>query len=219
MKKHRLQLFLCGYILISSYSANASELCLRSASAGKPGLIYLHGLDAPSMSPSEKTNREVLLYFHKKTSIGVFAPRAKKLCRGAELCWPHADKEERSREFTRVIKEATRCFGGKSARFFLGFSNGAYLAAKWHEDCLIAQNKLVIVSGGLGSKNPKWPLACSFANLEILIGKKDITLRKAQNYASKAENTLGELVNFSTHPLGHTLELKSLVSLIQKFSQ
>ena len=61
------------------------------------------------------------------------------------------------------------CSGTRRIGAVLGFSNGAYLSAKWHEDCLLSQSIVTVVSGGLGSRQPNWSYACRHGPLLVLI--------------------------------------------------
>ncbi len=195
-------------------SAKTIEVdCLGSPDA-KGHLIYLHGLTAPDQDTQEEgENRKVLEQLAQDLSLRIALPRG-FLCPNGKLCWPGRDKNEILRTFDKLREKAQTCWKGQPSYGVLGFSNGGYFAFKLyklHQDPLLTQ---ILATGSAGTWDSKVDQVNPASRFSLMIGRKDITLKKASQLADTLRKAIPGF-RFETFPGGHRLDYKTSKLLLE----
>ncbi len=178
--------------------------CLGSPDA-KGHLIYLHGLTAADQDTQEEgENRKVLEQLAQNLSLRIALPRG-SLCPNGKLCWPARDKNEVLRTFEKLKEQAQKCWTGQSAYSVLGFSNGGYFAFKLykiHQDPKLIH---ILATGSAGTWDSKVDRVNPASRFSLMIGRKDITLKKASQLADILRRAISGF-RFETFSGGHRLD-------------
>lgn len=191
--------------------APATE-CLGPTEA-KGHLIYLHGLTPPGEDTAEEgENRKVLEQLARELSLRIAMPRG-SLCPTGKVCWPAADKNEVLKTFDDIRDKAKSCWSGNPRYDLLGFSNGGYFAFKLykvHQDPQLAR---ILATGSAGVWDPKSDQPHPSSRFFLMIGRQDITLKKASQLAGILRKALPGF-RFETFPGGHRLDYKTTRMLL-----
>ncbi|NRA66535.1 MAG: hypothetical protein HRU19_18750 [Pseudobacteriovorax sp.] len=205
---------LLAFTSVGSASLVAGELCLKPKDA-KAGLIYLHGLDDNIPGNQELRNRKTLKHISKTLGVAIYAHRSQITCkRYNKKCWLHSTPQQRTQAWNKILPKAKACFAETPVTLLLGFSNGAYLAAKLFEDCLVPSNVVTVFSGGMGSKAPPWNKpSCKRGKIIGMIGKGDQIKAKAERYIQNAKKA-GQDARLLLHKGGHEILAPPLSQII-----
>jgi predicted esterase len=192
--------------------APATE-CLGPTEA-KGHLIYLHGLTPPDEDTLEEgDNRKVLEQLARELSLRIAMPRG-TLCPTGKVCWPAADKSEVLKTFDELREKANSCWSGNPRYDLLGFSNGGYFAFKLykvHQDPQLAR---ILATGSAGTWDPKSDQPHPSSRFFLMIGRQDITRKKAGQLADILRKALPGF-RFETFPGGHRLDYKTTKMLLE----
>lgn len=191
----------------------ADGVCLGSPDA-KGHLIYLHGLTAPDQDTQEEgENRKVLEQLAQELSLRISMPRG-SLCPNGKLCWPARDKNELLRTFDKLKEKAHSCWTGNPSYSLLGFSNGGYFAFKLYKAHQDPQLTHILATGSAGTWDSKLDRANPASRFSLMIGRKDITLKKASQLADILRKVVPGF-RFETFPGGHRLDYKTSKLLLE----
>jgi predicted esterase YcpF (UPF0227 family) len=187
--------------------------CLGPTEA-KGHLIYLHGLTPPEKETQEEVgNRKVLEQLAQELSLRIAMPRA-SLCPTGKLCWAAREKNEVLKTFDVLREKARSCWKGQPAYSLLGFSNGGYFALKLYKVHQDPQLTHILATGSAGTWDPKIDHAHPHTRFSLMIGRQDITLKKATQLADILRKTLPAF-RFETFPGGHRLDHKTTKMLLE----
>jgi pimeloyl-ACP methyl ester carboxylesterase len=180
----------------------------------KGHLIYLHGLTPPGEATAEEgENRKALEQLARELSLRIAMPRG-SLCPTGKVCWPAADKNEVLKTFDDLREKAKSCWSGNPRYDLLGFSNGGYFAFKLykvHQDPQLAR---ILATGSAGIWDPKSDQPHPSSRFFLMIGRQDITLKKASQLAGILRKALPGF-RFETFPGGHRLDYKATKMLLE----
>jgi predicted esterase YcpF (UPF0227 family) len=187
--------------------------CLGPAQA-KGHLIYLHGLTPPDQETQEEIeNRKVLEQLARELSLRIAMPRA-SLCPNGKLCWAARDKNEVLKTFDELRDKARACWKGQASYSLLGFSNGGYFALKLYKVHQDPQLTHILATGSAGGWDPKIDRPHPHSRFSLMIGRQDITLKKATQLAEILRKALPAF-RFETFPGGHRLDHKTSKILLE----
>lgn len=191
--------------------------CIGRAGAAHH-LVYLHGMDAPTVSTQEQANRAALTRIAQRLDVRIAMPRATTPCptQPALRCWGWTfDDAERARTKQAITDAAATCFGAGDYGV-IGFSNGGAAIGKAVERCEagFAQWSVQVASAGFTSPTDL-PARDACGTLRLLVGDKDeANLAHAKTYVEqmKAKRADVELTIFAG---GHELPERELEALLR----
>lgn len=203
-------------VLLSATSAAAKTAgteCIGPADA-KGHLIYLHGFTPPDQETQEEVeNRKVLEQLARELSLRIALPRG-PLCPSGKLCWPARDKKELLKAFEDLQGKARSCWTGLPSYKLLGFSNGGYFAFKLYKAHRDPQLTDILATGSAGTWDSKIDQPHPASRFFLMIGRKDITLKKASQLAETLRKAIPGF-RFETFPGGHRLDYKTTKLLLE----
>lgn len=175
---------------------------------------YLHGWDSPNIGQHERLNRRMMKKIAEQNGWRIALVRGRSRCNGGlRQCWNTRSPQDVVNSWNTINAEVQKCFPKKTSYGIVGFSNGGYLVASLFNRCIKGPIKwLVMIGAGQNNRISKVtvPKCCP---MRILMGKSDITLKKARAYYQKLKG-LGSDVQFITYPGGHIIDQASLVKVI-----
>jgi len=197
----------------AAFAKESGTECLGLKEA-KAHLIYLHGLTPPDEDTREEAeNRKVLEQLARELSLRIAMPRG-ILCPTGKVCWPAANKNEVLKTFDDLREKAKSCWNGNPRYDLLGFSNGGYFAFKLykvHQDPQLAR---ILATGSAGIWDPKSDQPHPTSRFFLMIGRQDITRKKAAQLADILRKVLPGF-RFETFPGGHRLDYKMTKMLLE----
>lgn len=194
--------------------ANAPATECFGPTEAKGHLIYLHGLMPPDENTLEEGgNRKVLERLARELSLRIAMPRG-TLCPTGKVCWPAADKGEVLKTFDDLRAKAKSCWSGNPSYDLLGFSNGGYFAFKLYKVHKDPQLARIVATGSAGIWDPKSDQPHPSSRFFLMIGRQDITKKKAAQLADILRKALPGF-RFETFPGGHRLDYKTTKILLE----
>lgn len=195
-------------------SAFAAGECLGSSTA-RNFAVYLHGLEDPqARSEEELENREILQRLAQELPLRVALPRG-PLCAMGKYCWPASDPNEVRKTFAALLTQVESCWSGTPELTLIGFSNGGYFAWKLYKAHQAPQLKRIVAVGSTGVWDSKQDRINDYASFHLMMGQKDITLKKAQSFAQALRRVLPNFT-FDTFAGGHRLDYETLLKILRR---
>ena len=191
----------------------ASISCIGPV-GGKP-VIYLHGMDVPSLSKTEQQTRKVLRHLAVNQRLRIALPRSARHCRRLpqKRCW-NFGRSMAAKVYQDVVASARNCFLEKDF-LLLGHSEGGYYVSKLVQFCIPHQARAIIAIGSAGSFHASDPQQLkNCGKLYLLIGDKEITRPKTDRYYHHLKK-LGASVSLQEFSGGHIVPQLPLEKLIQ----
>jgi len=134
----------------AAHGENTSLVSCEGPEDADVGLVYLHGMDSPSPSPQEMSNRAVLEAVARHFSMRVAILRSLTRCswRPEQLCWSWRDRNQLLSRHEEIVRKSAPCFAKEARLILLGFSNGAFFATDIANRCVPTPFSSVIAFGG-----------------------------------------------------------------------
>jgi hypothetical protein len=197
--------------------------CLGDTILAKRWVVYLHGMDSPSVSPQENENRKTLAELAEELHLRIALPRSSMTCptQAGSICWGWKFSPQELESALKVITNArTECFSTQRPYDLIDFSNGGYLLTHWYRKNLdpaidTPPQSMVAFGSELGTV----PAQCNFKNLPPLtlaIGTEDEFNRDPKHrffQELKSAGANAELIEFQG---GHTLNKDALRKILTR---
>lgn len=211
------RLFPIKYLLlipVSIFSVQSfGETFCVGPSDSKVKIIYLHGIDDPSIGNQERRNRKLLQRLGDTERWRIAILRGNRRCiSGKKVCWTSKGSGGVERTYKYILESANKCFDTQKKFSLIGFSNGGYYLASLFNKCLAPLPQFLIAMGSSASGTVKGPCV----PIALLIGKRDITLDKAKLYFRTLKQK-GVDVKMSVFEGGHMIPYSKLKVVIKQF--
>ena len=159
------------------------------------GLMYFHGLDPKKPSIHERFNRKELALLSKRKKMKLVILRSNYLCKNERNCWPMESASTLKRVYSEAMQASANCLKNTQNITAIGFSNGGYFLSKLVQWCLPNTFDRIIAVGSAGSfRKHEKKLLSTCGLLELFVGKKDITYKKARVYEQELRKRKADVI-------------------------
>lgn len=212
--------FRISLILLSLFSTPtyAFDECIGSKDS-KTVAIYLHGMDAESLSPQELENRKILKKISESLNIGIALLRSTAKCPNkTQLCWGWNFNETGIVDSALKTAQQTKekCFPKSKHSGLIGFSNGGFVANQIVKDCRKTEFSWLVSIGAGGSWNKNDTKDLSLCgSLVLMTGKKDKYNYEPIKELGKWLKERRANINVVEYDDGHILPEKDLENILK----
>lgn len=195
--------------------------CLGDRIGAKQQVIYLHGMDTPSLSPLEIRNRKILTELAGEMNLRIALPRSPLPCptKPGSVCWGWDFGTQELANALAIIAHARRkCFPERAPTTLIGFSNGGYLLTHWYRKGLLPAPdslplSLVAFGSELGALPPRSNLR-GLPRLTLAIGNRDEFNRDSKHHFFQELKSAGARVDLIEFDGGHALDKETLRKIL-----